>query len=118
MATVPAAGPYSQAVITGDLVYTAGQIGIDGKSGVIVEGIENQTHQVLANLRAVLDEAGSNLEHVVKTTIYLKDMNHFAKVNEIYGSYFIAHKPARATVEVARLPKDVLIEIDAVAVIK
>ena len=118
VATVPAAGPYSQAVITGDLVYTAGQIGIDGKSGAIVEGIENQTHQVLANLRAVLDEAGSNLEHVVKTTIYLKDMNHFAKVNEIYGSYFIAHKPARATVEVARLPKDVLIEIDAVAVIK
>lgn len=113
---VPAVGPYSQAVIAGDFIFTAGQIGLDGQTGVIVEGVEKQAHQVLSNLAEVLRTAGSDLNHIVKTTIYLKNMGDFAKVNEIYGSYFKVHKPARATVEVARLPKDVLIEIDAIAI--
>ena len=113
---VPAVGPYSQAVIARDFIFTAGQIPLDGKSGQIVEGIEKQTHQTLANLIEVLKSAGTNLEHVVKTTIYLKNISDFSTVNEIYASYFKTHKPARATVEVSRLPKDVLIEIDAIAV--
>jgi len=115
---VPAVGPYSQAAIVGNLIYTSGQIGLDGKTGVIVGGIEKQTEQVLYNLTEVLKSAGSDLKHVLKTTIYLKNMADFQIVNEIYGSYFTEHKPARATIEVARLPKDVLIEIDAVAVTK
>ncbi len=115
---VPAAGPYSQAVIAGDFIFTAGQIPLDGKTGQIVEGIDKQTHQTFSNLIEVLKTAGTNLEHVVKTTIYLKNITDFAKVNEIYASYFVSHKPVRSTVEVARLPKDVLIEIDAIAVKK
>lgn len=111
-----AVGPYSQAVTAGELIFCSGQIGIDPKSGVVAEGIDNQTHQVMKNLHAVLLAAESDLEHVVKTTIYLSDMGNYARVNELYGNYFVSHKPARATVEVARLPKDVLIEIDAIAV--
>jgi len=116
--TVPAVGPYSPAVVAGNMIFSSGQIGLDGKTGTIVEGIDKQTHQVLQNLLEVLKCAGSDLNHVVKTTLYLKNMSDFQKVNEIYGSYFTTHKPARATVEVARLPKDVLIEIDAIAVKK
>ncbi|MFH0773230.1 MAG: RidA family protein [bacterium] len=115
---VPTVGPYSQAVVTGGLIFCAGQIGLNGKTGEIVEGVVKQTHQVLQNLIEVLQSAESDLNHVAKTTIYLKNISDFTKVNEIYGSYFSSHKPARATVEVSRLPKDVLIEIDAIAVKK
>ncbi|TBL69015.1 RidA family protein [Paenibacillus thalictri] len=112
----PAAiGPYSQAMVFGDMVYTSGQIplGLDGQ--VVSGGIEEQTHQVFQNLKAVLSQAGSSLEQVVKATVFIKDMNQFAAVNEIYASYFGSHKPARSTVEVARLPKDVLVEIELIA---
>ncbi len=111
-----AVGPYSQATRYGDLLFCSGQIGIDPKSNVVATGIEKQTHQVMKNLSAVLEAAHSGLHMILKTTIYLSDMENYKTVNEVYGSYFMTHKPARATVEVSRLPKDVLIEIDAVAV--
>ncbi|TNJ62557.1 RidA family protein [Paenibacillus hemerocallicola] len=112
----PAAiGPYSQAVTFGDLIFTSGQIPLD-ENGQLVEGdIEAQTHQVFRNLSAVLEKAGSTFAHVVKATVFIKDMNQFAAVNQIYASYFGDHKPARSTVEVARLPKDVLVEIELIA---
>jgi 2-iminobutanoate/2-iminopropanoate deaminase len=113
-----AVGPYSQAVVANGFIFCAGQIGIDPQRGDLLDGVENQTHQAIKNLQAVLEEAESSLEHIVKTTIFIQDMNDYAKINEIYGSYFNDHKPARATVEVARLPKDALVEIDAVAIIK
>lgn len=112
----PAAiGPYSQAVRYGSLLFTSGQIplGLDGQ--VVQGGIEEQTHQVFRNLGAVLAEAGSSFGQVLKATVFIKDMNQFGQVNEIYASYFGDHKPARSTVEVARLPKDVLVEIELVA---
>lgn len=115
----PAAiGPYSQAIIAGDFLYASGAIGINPATGDLVEGIEKQTIQVMENLRNVLLEADVNFTQVVKFTIYLKDMNDFATVNEIYGRYLKKPYPARATVEVSRLPKDVLVEIDAVAYLK
>jgi 2-iminobutanoate/2-iminopropanoate deaminase len=113
-----AVGPYSQAVVANGFVFCAGQIGLDSKRGDLVDGVENQTHQVIKNLQTVLEEAGSGLEYIVKTTIFIQDMNDYVKINEIYASYFGNHKPARATVEVARLPKDALVEIEAVAIIK
>lgn len=113
-----AIGPYSQAIIAGDFLYASGSIGIDPKSGEVVGGIEEQTKQVMENLRAVLQEGGTNFSRVVKFTIYLQSMDDFATVNEIYGSYLEKPYPARATVEVSRLPKDVLVEIDAVAYVK
>lgn len=113
-----AIGPYSQAIIAGDFLYASGSIGIDPKSGEVVGGIEEQTKQVMENLRAVLQEGGTNFSQVVKFTIYLQSMDDFATVNEIYGSYLEKPYPARATVEVSRLPKDVLVEIDAVAYVK
>ncbi len=113
-----AVGPYSQAITANGFIFCAGQIGLDPQTGELTTGIEKQTHQVINNLKAVLEEGESSLEHIVKTTIYIKDMNDYAKVNEIYGSYFADHKPARATVEVARLPKDALVEIEAIAVTK
>lgn len=113
-----AIGPYSQAIIANGFVFCAGQIGINPKSGILEESLEKQIHQVIKNLQAVLKEAGSDLNLIVKTTIFIKDMKDFAKVNEIYGKYFIKHKPARSTVEAARLPKDALIEIDAIAIVK
>lgn len=113
-----AVGPYSQALIYGDFVYCSGQIGINPKDNTVVVGLENQTHQIFTNIKAVLIASKSRLDLILKTTIYLSDMNNYAKVNEIYGSYFAKHKPARVTVEVSRLPKDVLIEIDAIAVVK
>lgn len=113
-----AVGPYSQAVSAGEFIFCSGQIGINPQTNEIAVGIEEQTHQVMKNLQAVLAAAYSDIEHVLKTTIYLSDMNNYGKVNELYGSYFPIHKPARATVEVSRLPKDVLVEIDAVAVKK
>ena len=109
-------GPYSQAIKFGQLIFTSGQIAIDPVSGDVVEGsVIEQTEQVLKNLKAVLEEAGSSLDKVVKTTIYLKNMSDFAQVNKVYGSYFGESLPARATVEVARLPKDVWVEIDCIA---
>ena len=112
----PAAiGPYSQAMKFGNLLFTSGQIPL-GLDGQIVEGgIAEQTHQVFQNLQAVLAEAGATLSSVIKATVFIKDMNQFAALNEIYASYFGDHKPARSTVEVARLPKDVLVEIELIA---
>lgn len=109
-------GPYSQALEVNGFIFCSGQIGIDPKTNTLVEGIEKQTIQVLKNLEAVLLSAGSKLNKVVKTTIYLKSMNDYALVNKIYGSFFKENKPARVTVEVSRLPKDCLIEIDAIAI--
>jgi len=114
----PAAiGPYSQAVKTGAFIYTSGQIAIDPATGEIVTGgIETQTARVLENLSEVLSAAGSGLKDVVKTTVFIKDMNDFSKINAVYAQYFEAPYPARSCVEAARLPKDVLVEIEAVAV--
>lgn len=109
-----AVGPYAQAIVSNGFIFCSGQLGLDTK-GVLSEGLAKQTHQVLTNLQAVLQEAGSDLDFVVKTTIYVTDIQHFAEVNNIYGEYFSTHKPARATVEVSNLPKGALIEIDAIA---
>ncbi len=112
-----AIGPYSQAVRAGDTVYLSGQIPLDPKTGQLVGGdIAAQTDRVMNNLRAVLQAAGLSFEHVVRCTIYLMDMNDFGAVNEVYGRYFPANPPARATVQVAGLPKGARVEIDAVAV--
>ena len=113
----PAAiGPYSQAVKVGNLLFTSGMIPIDPATNTLVEGgIEVQAKQAIGNLAALLTAAGSDLSRVVKTVVFIKDMNDFAKVNEIYATFFTENFPARSCVEVARLPKDVLIEIEAVA---
>jgi 2-iminobutanoate/2-iminopropanoate deaminase len=116
----PAAiGPYSQAVRVGDTLFTSGQIPLDPATGAIVPGgIREQTTRVLDNLAAVLEEAGLDMAHVVKTTVYLKSMGDFASMNEVYAKYFAPEgvvPPARSTVEVARLPKDALVEIDIIA---
>lgn len=112
----PAAiGPYAQATVFGDLIFTSGQIPLTAEGQLVQGGIEEQTHQVFRNLKAVLEAAGASLQSVVKATVFLKDMNQFAAFNEIYASYFGDHKPARSTVEVARLPKDVLVEIELIA---
>ncbi len=113
----PAAiGPYSQAIAAAGLVFCSGQIPLDPASGQIVEGgIESQTRRVLDNLTAVLQAAGSSPEQVVKTTIFLADMNDFATVNSIFAEYFSSEPPARATVQAARLPRDVQVEIEAIA---
>jgi 2-iminobutanoate/2-iminopropanoate deaminase len=115
----PAAiGPYSQAVITGNLVFCSGQIALDPHSGQVIAGdAAAQTRRVLANLSAVLEAAGSSLSRVVKCTVYLKSMGDFAAMNTVYSEMFGATRPARATVEVARLPRDVAVEIDAIAVL-
>ncbi len=111
-----AIGPYSQAVITGNLVFCSGQIPLDPETMEIVgDTITEQTNRVFINLAGVLEAAGSGLQKVVKTTVYLKDMSEFAAMNEEYARHFGDHLPARAAVEVARLPKDVRIEIDAIA---
>lgn len=111
-------GPYNQAVIANGMVYTAGQIAIDPTTNQLMEGtVEEQAHQVMKNLGAVLAEAGSSFGKVVKTTIYLKSMDDFAAVNAVYGTFFDDEAPARSTVEVSRLPKDVLVEIDCIAVV-
>ena len=115
----PAAiGPYSQAIQAGDYVFVSGQIPVDPKTGEVVEGIENQTKQVMENMKAVLNEAGASFSQVVKFTIFINSMDDFATINEIYGSYLEKPSPARATVEVSRLPKDVLVEMDAVVYTK
>lgn len=113
----PAAiGPYAQANIIGDLVITSGQIPIDPSTGNLVEGdIEAQTKQVFENLKAVLEAAGSGLDKIVKTTCFMDNMNDFAKMNEVYASFFSGDYPSRSAVEVAKLPKGALIEIEAIA---
>jgi 2-iminobutanoate/2-iminopropanoate deaminase len=117
----PAAiGPYAQAVLVGDMVFTSGQVALDPETGALVPGgIREQTSRVLDNLAAVLGEAGLDLEHVVKTTVYLKNMADFTAMNEVYARYLAPEgvaPPARSTVEVARLPKDALVEIDLIAI--
>lgn len=114
-----AIGPYSQAIIANGFIFTAGQVGADPKTGALVEGgIEAQTEQVLRNIEAVLKASGSSLDDVVKTTVFLADLNDFAKMNEIYAQRFKTPFPARSTVQVARLPRDAKIEIEAVAVVR
>ncbi len=111
-----AIGPYSQAILAGTTLYVSGQIPLDPRTGQLVTGgIEKETKQALDNLKAVVSAAGGTMDSVVKTTILLADMNDFAVVNEIYGSYFKAPFPARATFQVSRLPKDARIEIEATA---
>ena len=112
----PAAiGPYSQAQITGNLVFTSGQIGIDPATGTLAEGLEAQANQVFKNITALLEAAGSGMNKVIKTTLFIKDMNDFGKVNAIYAQYFTEPFPARSCVEVARLPKDTLVECEVIA---
>lgn len=116
----PAAiGPYSQAVHVGDFLYTSGQVGLDPATGVLVSGgIEAQTTRVIENIKAILEAASTDLVHVVKTTVFLKDIGDFAAMNAIYGKYFAPEgvvAPARSTIEVARLPKDALVEIEVIA---
>ncbi len=110
-------GPYSQAVQSGNMLFVSGQIALDPASGTLVTGsIEEETHRVMKNLQAILSEAKFTFSEVVKCTIFLKDMNNFPKVNATYGSYFSSEPPARETVEVSRLPKDVNVEISCIAV--
>lgn len=115
----PAAiGPYSQAIVHDGLVFTAGQIALDPATGDLVEGeVAVQTERVMRNLQGVLRAAGSSLDHVVKTTVFLRDMNDFAAMNEVYGRFFGEHRPARSTVQVARLPRDCAVEIEVVAAV-
>lgn len=114
----PAAiGPYVQGMIVNGMFYSSGQIPLTADGQMVEGSIEEQTHQVFANLKAVLEEAGSSLQQVVKTTVFIKDMNDFAVFNDIYGQHFGDHKPARSTVEVARLPKDSQVEIEVIALI-
>jgi 2-iminobutanoate/2-iminopropanoate deaminase len=113
-----AIGPYSQAICTESMIYTAGQIGLDPVSGELVAStVEEQTHQALTNLQNVIEAAGSTIGHVVKTTVFLKDMNDFPKMNAIYAEFFGDNPPARSTVAVAGLPKGGLVEIEAIVLI-
>ena len=113
----PAAiGPYSQAIQTGDLLMTSGQLGVDPATGELAEGVQAQTEQSLKNVGAILEASGFKKTDVVKTTVFIKNMNDFAAVNQIYAAFFGDHKPARSCVEVARLPKDGLVEIEVTAV--
>ena|SRR5437899_8327204 len=109
-------GPYSQAVKANGLLYMSGQVALDPKSGEMVgSAIAEQTERVMNNIKGILEAAGSNLHHIVKTTVYLKDMNDFTAMNEVYGKFFAAAPPARSTVQVSRLPKDALVEIEVIA---
>lgn len=115
----PAAiGPYSQAIKAGNLLFVSGQIPLDPLSGEVVAGdINDQTHQVMNNLKAILTAAETSLENVIKTTVFIDDMNNFPQMNSIYAEYFTTDPPARACVEVSKLPKNVLVEIEAVAIV-
>jgi 2-iminobutanoate/2-iminopropanoate deaminase len=111
-----AIGPYSQAIRAGALLFVSGQIAIDPHTGVMVEGdVAVQTHRVLRNLAAILEAAGGSLDRVVRSTVYLADMDDFAAMNEVYGTYFTTPAPARSTVQAARLPRDARVEIDVIA---
>lgn len=113
----PAAiGPYSQAIEVNGMVYTSGVIPVEPQTGEIPNGVEAQATQVFVNLVHLLEACGTSMENVVKTTVFIKDMNDFAKINEIYATYFTGVFPARSCVEVARLPKDVLLEVEAIAI--
>nr|WP_309101574.1 RidA family protein [Fredinandcohnia onubensis] len=115
----PAAiGPYSQGIIVNNMFFSSGQIPLTPAGELVSGGIKEQTVQVFKNLQAVLTEAGASLDTVVKATVFIKNMDDFAELNEIYGEFFAGHKPARSTVEVARLPKDVLVEIEVIALVK
>lgn len=110
-------GPYNQAVLAGETLYVSGQIALDAHSGEMInENITEETHQVMKNLEAILSEAGLNFSNVVKCSIFVKNMGDFATINEAYGQYFMSNPPARETVEVSRLPKDVNVEISCIAV--
>ncbi|MCJ1657141.1 RidA family protein [Staphylococcus sp. NRL 16/872] len=113
-----ALGPYSHAMVVNNLVFTSGQIPLDTEGNIVSDDVKEQTKQVLENVSVVLEEAGSDLESVVKATIFISDMNEFQQINEVYGSYFSEHQPARSCVEVARLPKDVKVEIEVVGKVK
>lgn len=111
----PAAiGPYSQAIKTGNLLFTSGQIPINPATGEIPSGVEAQAEQALTNVKNLIEASGASIDNVIKTTVFIKDMNDFAKINEIYAKYFTEPFPARSCVEVARLPKDVLLEVEAI----
>lgn len=110
-----AIGPYSQAVLVDDTLYVSGNIPVNPKSGDVADGIVNQSKQVFENMKAVLNEAGMGFENVVKTTAFLTDLSNFATFNEIYASYFVAPYPARSCVEVSKLPKNVLVEVECIA---
>jgi len=111
-------GPYSQAVKANGFIFLSGQVGLDPKTGEMIPGdIRQQTERTLENIKGILEGSGSNLHHVVKATVFLKDMNDFSAMNEVYGRYFTTTPPARSTVQVARLPKDALVEIEVVATI-
>ncbi|CAN7604626.1 RidA family protein [Rossellomorea sp. LjRoot5] len=115
----PAAiGPYSQGIVVNNLFYSSGQIPLTPEGSMIEGDVMEQTHQVFRNLQAVLSEAGATFETVVKATVFIKDMNDFGAINEVYGEYFSNHKPARSCVEVARLPKDAQVEIEVIALVK
>jgi 2-iminobutanoate/2-iminopropanoate deaminase len=115
----PAAiGPYSQGVIVNNIFYSSGQIPLTAEGELVAGGIEEQVHQVFSNIKAVLESANASLDTVIKTTVFIKDMNNFPKINEIYGTYFTTHLPARSCVEVARLPRDVQIEMEVIALVK
>ena len=113
-----ALGPYSHATVVNDLVFTSGQIPLTLDGNIVSDDVQEQTKQVLENLTVVLKEAGSDLNSVVKATIYISDMNDFQYINEVYGNYFDKHQPARSCVEVARLPKDVKVEIELISKVK
>ena len=109
-------GPYSQAIKSGGFLFASGQVALDPRSNEFIAGdIRQQTERVLENIKGILEAGGVNLHHVVKTTVFLKDMNDFGAMNEVYGTYFTSAAPARSTVQVARLPKDALVEIEVVA---
>lgn len=110
-----AIGPYSQAVLVDDTLYVSGNIPVNPKTGDVADGIVNQSKQVFENMKAVLNEAGMDFENVVKTTAFLTDLSNFATFNEIYASYFVAPYPARSCVEVSKLPKNVLVEVECIA---
>ncbi len=110
-----AIGPYSQAVKTGDIVYTSGQIGLDPSSGEMVDGLESQAHQVMKNVKAVLAAADCDMNDVIKSMIFMQNMEDFVTVNEIYASYFEEPYPARSAVEVAKMPKGALVEVEVIA---
>ncbi len=113
-----AIGPYSQGIKIGNLVYTSGQIPVNPETGEVPEGIEAQARQSLENVKAVLEAGGSSIKNAVKLLIFIKDMNDFAKLNEVYGQFFTENYPARSCVEAARLPKDVLVEIEAIGLVE